>query len=193
MKKTILAGAVFVSILFTLSYATQFCVEYNDYDKLHWTGTVDTEQDTLTIDTWLSDYFWNPQTPLVWNAQTRSPQSSYVLQPYDVPDDWDGTIQNWGFISSISNYYTIWQEGPVDEGYLQHRFYMGWGAGITLAYGFYQAQEDINKNWTYYPLEGSHLSGVSKPDLISITEIPEPASLCLLALGAFLAGKKKRA
>lgn len=47
MKSNILAGAIFVSTLFTLGYATQFHVEYNDYDKLHWTGTVDTELEIL--------------------------------------------------------------------------------------------------------------------------------------------------
>ena len=36
MKKTILAGVFFVFIIFNFSYATQFFVEFNDYNRLHW-------------------------------------------------------------------------------------------------------------------------------------------------------------
>jgi hypothetical protein len=80
-----------------------------------WTGFVDTAADTLTIETWQelplhgADY-WIPRqipdTPLVWRAMGPSIQPSNAngefdqFVPYDVPDSFDGNIDNsFAFIS----------------------------------------------------------------------------------------------
>jgi len=68
-------------------------------DDLHLTGVVDTTTDTLTWD-WLPEDLGS----LVWPAVTRGEYSHpgeehWEIVPYDVPEDWSGVLDGWGFLS----------------------------------------------------------------------------------------------
>ena len=65
-----------------------------------WTGFVDTTSNTVTIETWKElplhgSEYWVPRNlPLVWSAYDSAGKA------YDVPDTFDGTIdETWGFVS----------------------------------------------------------------------------------------------
>jgi len=71
-------------------------------DDLHLTGVVDTETDTLTWDA-LPEGLGSP----VWPAVTRgeysyTPEDHWEIVPYDVPDDWSGVLDGWGFLSDAT-------------------------------------------------------------------------------------------
>lgn len=74
--------------------------EYDFYGTPHhFTGVVDTQADTLTWDA-LPEGMGSP----VWHAVTRGdwvPGGGWYWEilPYDVPDDWSGVLDGWGFIS----------------------------------------------------------------------------------------------
>ncbi|MBX3432818.1 MAG: hypothetical protein KF847_05825 [Pirellulales bacterium] len=82
-----------------------------------WTGVVDTTTNTLTINTWIElplhgAEFWVPQNlPLVWPAKHFNDLGEAA--DYDVPDDFDGTIdQTWAFISDQTLREMAWK-APV--------------------------------------------------------------------------------
>ncbi len=126
------AMIAFVMCLFgtTLGAANiVFNVDFNDADGPHWTGLVDTDADTLTINTWTENAggvdYWTPapsMLPWVWTAKTSTGS-------FDVPTGWDGTMDNsWGFLPpETDNTLITWNEGT-------HTFSargLGWAAGRT--------------------------------------------------------------
>jgi hypothetical protein len=67
--------------------------------EIAWTGTVDTKTDQLTILSWetfVNPYYvvWEPEGVVgsVWQALDLNGF-------YDVPDDWNGTVDDWGFVA----------------------------------------------------------------------------------------------
>jgi hypothetical protein len=85
------------------TYEIQWETEY-----YYLSGVIDTETDTLTWDALPPDHFQSPNfwanASPVWPAVThgdRIPgmEEHYEILPYDIPDDWSGVLDKWGFIS----------------------------------------------------------------------------------------------
>ncbi len=91
---------------FSPAHATLYKVTFTEMGGSQWTGQVDTEDDTLTIISWTpynagADVHWHPAdtTPLVFNAVTQEYSDNPILQSYDIPDEWNGEIEDfWGFL-----------------------------------------------------------------------------------------------
>jgi len=71
------------------------------------TATIDTTTDTLTWNS-IPEVDWWPTAEAVWPAMTNGGidpywgDSSHLLTiPYDIPDDWDGTLDQWCFLAPV--------------------------------------------------------------------------------------------
>ena len=118
--------SIFLSlILVSPAWGTMFDVTFQAKHKnipVEWTGVVDSETDTLTITEWFSPEVcftvgWNeicqkiqqPKPSTVFDALTNgewkhidgNPYMPQILEviPYDIPDDWNGRLEDWAFIS----------------------------------------------------------------------------------------------
>lgn len=180
-------GAFLLNSATEVQATSLFHVFYEDATGPQWEGTVDTGANTLTIETWIENpglvEFWTPANlPLVLPAQTASGE------PFDVPDDWDGTTSNnWGFISETSNFDLNWNEGFPDP--FSKGAFLGWGGTFQPAGNeikFFQDPFD-EKGIRFYTIQQSPTQASSShPESLIITPIsqsvPEPSTI----LGVFI-------
>lgn len=116
-----LIGTVCVLATLASAVSAEFVeVEFISVNTLHWKGWVDTERDELVIFDWQSsDRSLVPELPVIAKAGTRGAElwpGFYETAPWDVPDDWDGTIgSDWGF--GFEDTRSLWTEFG----------YPGWG------------------------------------------------------------------
>lgn len=97
-----------------------------------WEGFVNTTDDSLTITSWKeqnsgTSYLITTGLPIVWPAVERTSETTSV--PFDVPDNWDGTIgNNWGFLSPVSLAgMSFTNESNAVVNSTSTAVYMGWG------------------------------------------------------------------
>jgi|GEM_PF-3543991 len=165
-------GALLLSSATEVQATSLFRVLYKDTIGPQWEGIVDTRANTLTIETWIetpgSIEFWTPtHLPLVLPAQTASGE------PFDVPDDWDGTTgNNWGFISETSNFDLNWNEGFPEPFF--NRAFLGWGGTFQPSGNeikFFHSPFD-EKGVRFHTIQHSQTQASSSvPDSVIITPI----------------------
>ena len=79
-------------------------------ERAVWSGTIDTATDTLTIDAWNNltenDLYvdWAPEVGAVWPALDGDGR-------HDIPDEWNGYIDHWGFIAPKAPDFHNWRPG----------------------------------------------------------------------------------
>lgn len=109
MKRMNILNHLLATILLPATASTALAAEFTlEFEQesagVNWSGIVDTTADTLTISDWsvTGDSFYPASTsrPITFNAVSGD------ADVYDIPDDWDGTLSNWGFLSESawSNY-----------------------------------------------------------------------------------------
>jgi len=164
-----------------------FQVELKDNDGPHVFATVNTTTDSMTINTWTeiagNFEYWTPSDlPRVY------PAINSVGGTYDVPDNWDGTIDsNWGFVNPDKLPVAGWTEGSYAALALVHD---GWGgridAGGNVSVGFDETTLQ-SVPWAVGNASPADL------DFISVVEIiPEPTTLTLAALALLPLGWSRR-
>ena len=169
--------------------ATLFGVEYIDLDGPHWTGQVDTTTDELTILTWSenpggSDFLFPTALPITLLAVT----SGAGLNPFDVPDSWDGTISaSWAFVLPTPNASIPWGGGTLIPFNSVAGF--GWGglfeAGVSVTAPTENRLGDM-------PLDGGFAT-FSFADSVTVTLVPEPSTGVFLGTGLLAtAGWRRR-
>lgn len=160
-------------------------IDYNVSTGPHWTGTVDTIADTLTITSWAEQsggsQGWTPiTTPLpVWSAVNSSGN------PYDVSDSFDGTISgSWGFISPVSVTAMSWNEGSPQSTFSS--YFTGWGARRSGAGGLSVAPNETEFGWV--PIDfGSQVQRYTG----SVSVVPEPSAFVFWSLFSIVAVWKR--
>lgn len=169
--------------------ATLFDVEYIDLDGPHWTGQVDTTTDELTILTWSenpggSDFLFPTGLPITLLAVT----SGTGLNPFDVPDDWDGTIStSWAFVLPTPNSSISWGGGTLIP--FNDVASFGWGGLFEVGISVTSLTEN---NLGDMPLDGGFAT-LSNADSVSVTLVPEPSAGVLLGAGLLAtAGARRR-
>ncbi len=177
--------------------AVDFNVFFEDTSTgVDWTGVVDTTTDTLSISQWNTTgnefYLGQSSLPIIFNAVTGSDGS------FDIPDTWDGTLTNWGFVSE--NPFTTYQwtdrfgseiafDLPntngvgvgVIETYIEESI-IGSGKGATVT----PARVDrtyTNSAATHDPINSRTLTATTFTTT-SAEAVPEPSSAMLLLVGA---------
>jgi hypothetical protein len=162
-------------------YAAQFAVDLVDWYGTGIAGTVDTSSDTFAINSWVN----STTTPGWAPALTEFPVTLRAFSftgggPYDVPDNWDGTISGWAFLLQPpqDNQSTQWQQGTVNTGVAS----FGWG-GFRGYNGYVGAigGEGGNAVLSYLPTGPDNVMSEGLLG-VSITLVPEP-SMTLLVLG----------
>ncbi|NIZ62783.1 hypothetical protein DL239_17580 [Sedimentitalea sp. CY04] len=176
------------------SHAATFDVAYTDNDGPQWTGIVDSTTDTFTILSWAEGAggigYWTPTSaslPLLFNAVTAA------LDPFDVPDDWDGTIgNNWGFLSDLIKSDIEWQEGNFSG----NNSHLGWGISQVNNGSI---SSSVGESYFLYTPRSSTGNYLSTANSVSVTSVPSPVPLpaagflLIGALGSIslLRGRKK--
>ena len=155
--------------------ASVFNVTFTDNDGPQWTGQVDTAADTVLITSWTENpggsIFWTPSAlPLVWDAVDSSGTG------FDVPDNWDGTIDTtWGFLSPVILNSISFNEGTFPNAPIKP----GWGilenAGTIDA----NTSEVIINLWPV----SADLATASIADNVEISPIPLPPAAYLFGSG----------
>lgn len=151
-----------------------FSVEFTDLDGPQWSGLVDTTTDTATINSWIENPggtdFWTPvNLPLTLIAVDGSGN-------YDVPDNWDGSIDNtWGFLSTAHLSGIIFNEGLFPDTFSTP----GWGASFDGGAISVEQNEFQLVNWPYAP--GITTQAIA--DSIQISAVPIPTSIWLIGSG----------
>ncbi|WNO11613.1 PEP-CTERM sorting domain-containing protein [Teredinibacter sp. KSP-S5-2] len=163
-------------------------VEFQDNDGPQWKGTVNTKTDELTITSWSEGAgaitWWTPLSPLTWVARDFSGNK------YDVLDNWDGSLVDFGFLSDDMLSELSWHDGIIEgasSGWTTVR--PGWGItsmiGLTGYEEFYQGG---GNTWLGFLPQGDNPMGAARTiadsvSFIARVEVPEPSSLTLLLLG----------
>jgi hypothetical protein len=169
-------------------------------DGLHFTGTVDTTTDLLTIHSWQDEDpdRWGPQLPAVWPAiYIREDISNAFPErgtPYrfpltnadyfDIPDDWDGSIDQWGFI--VGGSVPDPDLGPI------------WRPGIGCRGDFYPQYQRLDcaesldlvgwPNKRYNELGHYWIFGRVEAETVMM---PEPSAMVLFLIGLISQGRRK--
>ncbi len=167
--------------LSSIANAQTWNVDYGRSNTLRWTGVVDASTDTLTINSWdtssVSTLYWNPVLPLVFNSITGAAGSE---ASYDIQSNWDGTFNNWGFLSADSINNITWAEGSTSVS-----AHMGWGVddfrGLSQPSLGYTNDVGVMRNIAFD--ERTSLNEFSSVVITPIS-VPEPTSSLLLGLGA---------
>ena len=186
MKKYLL-GVVCAFLLYLFgsvspANAALFSVDFNDYDGPHWTGYIDTTNDTLTITGWTENpepswqHFWSPadtSIPMIWDAVNGSGLG------YDVPDNWDGTFgTNWGFLSRVP----LSEINFVDGDCTLNDFIPGWHIYKIISTNYIATNTGTNRMspWPRW----SDFSGIVWADSVQVTAIvPIPGAVWLFGSG----------
>jgi len=151
-----------------------FSVSFTDLDGPQWSGLLDTTTDAVSINSWIENPggtdFWTPATlPLTLIAVDGSGL-------YDVPDNWNGIIDNtWGFLSTAPLSNITFNEGLYpDIGTAP-----GWGA--TLDGGSLSVEQNAFQlvNWPF----AYGVSSQAIADTIVISAVPIPPALWLFGSG----------
>lgn len=164
------------------SQAQTWNVSYGHATTLNWTGVVDSVSDTLTISSWTnsaSATYWTPsasEMPLVFASITGAAGSE---TSYDVPSNWDGTFNGWGFIAANPNNSISWVDGSSVSG-----THIGWSVtdGRTLATPTLTYNNDVG-SMRNIPVS-SHVTLNEYSSTVTITPVPEPSSTVLIGLGS---------
>ncbi len=188
MKNNLRFSLILIFSLSMEANALLIDVEFQDDDGPQWAGIVNTKTDELTITSWSegtgSIAWWTPLTTLTWEAR------DFDGYKYDVLDNWDGSLVDFGFLSEDMLSELSWLEGDIEgaaAGWTTVR--PGWGITSTiLATGeeiFFQGK---GNTWLGFLPQGDNPAGASRTiaDSVSFTprvEVPEPNSLVLLSLG----------
>jgi hypothetical protein len=176
-----------------IAQATPFFVSYNDFKGPRWEGIVDTGKDILTINSWVENSglteFWTPHVsnfPIILNATDKD------LNPFDVPENWNGTTgDNWGFISPISNFEFAWNEG-IPTSFFEEVFW-GWG-GTFQGGNFFQSPFDPSGTRLYSIQRSETTAESSEPEQLVVTPVSEPSVIVLIIVGLpFLLIKRSKA
>lgn len=156
--------------------AALFNVDLVDNDGPHIMGYVDTTANTMTVTSWTE----NPGGNSFWTA-SNLPRTydavDAVGDPFDVPDNWDGTIGNtWGFLNPLGNMSAGWNEGT----FVNDTSSDGWG--IFRVAGTNHAGTNETQ-WSAIPVDPNS-APTATFDAVTVSPIPEPESALLLVLGA---------
>jgi PEP-CTERM motif len=182
-KSTTLPVAAIVVLLLSLPLlqAAQFSVHLVDQTGPTIDGIVDTTTDTFAIGSWVSSpsaTTWTPaltQFPLALRAYSFNGGS-----PYDVPDNWNGTISGWAFLLQPpqDNHRIQWQQGTLVGTVAS----FGWG-GFRGYNGFVGPLEGGgNRVFPYVPSAPDTVTDVVF-DTVSIALVPEPSTMLLIVGG----------
>ncbi len=181
--------------------AAFFDIEFIDEDGPHWTGTVNTELDVLEIVSWEEGAggidWWTPITPLIWVAVDGDGEN------YDVPNNWDGSLEGFGFLSLDTLTDMQWQQGSIDPGPGFGWRYVrpGWGIATTLPItGEEEFILGTGNNWLGFLPQNENPQGAARllANSVSVQErgiqVAEPGTLPLVLIGlAGLALRRRQA
>jgi len=109
-----LLAVVVIPISSNLSQAVEFDLFFEEADAgINWSGVVDTTTDTLSIYDWAvtgNDFYPRSSSlPMTFSAV------SGAFGSYDIPDDWDGSLNNWGFISDSTWLEYNWTNAATEK------------------------------------------------------------------------------
>ncbi len=193
LLQTCVVGLIFIgSTLFSVANAGLINVEYVDTDGPQWTGVVDTNADTLTINSWSEGLggmsFWTPSTPALMFHAYAKPSFNTTnfndLINYDISDAWNGLIgQSWGFLSDLTKKQISWDQGE----FLGNDARLGWG--LTQGNdGKVNFSQFTDQNHFLFIPRGEFLNSISYANSVetspsSSVSVPEPSTLAIFALG----------
>jgi len=189
-------AALAIPFTTSLSQATDYDVVFVDTNSgVNWTGVVNTKKDTLSISQWTATGFdmfpKQDSLPMIFNAVTGASGN------YDIPDTWDGSLTNWGFVSenAFVNYNWIDSNGGeigidlpntngigigVIETYVEESI-IGSGKGATVT------PARVDRTYTDSPTMSDPINGRNLTPTTftaSPVPVPEPSSALLLLVGA---------
>ena len=160
--------------------AAFFNVDFNDDGGPHWTGTIDTTTDTLTILTWVENSgfpdLWTPMNlPLIWTATDNTGSI------FDIPDDWSGNFSiNWGFLSPDPLTDILFNEGTYSiEGQIP-----GWNIKVNADGLFTNTGSNRMSPWPRY----STYPWIVDAEYVSITAAPVPIPAAAILFGSSFFG-----
>ena len=196
-------SAIALSLTTSPIFAVDFDVHFqNTSSGIDWSGVVDTTADTLSITDWavtgnsLYPAVISDANPIIFDAVTGSDSS------FDVPDNWDGSFQGWGFLSRQGWLNNTWTNKAQQEGgdfsmSASHNNKIGLGlsefdGGARIENG--KEVSGLQRAYTDSPTFTDHANGtVESPTSFTAVAVPEPSSAMLLVLGAtsFLVRRKR--
>ncbi len=199
-------AAVLLPLFVSSAQAVEFTLKFEEADAgIRWTGIVDSTADTLAITAW--DVTGNQFYPTSNSLPMMFSAVSGEFGSYDVPDDWDGNLENWGFISDNTWLDYQWTNAATEKDGGDLAFGginpPPLAVGLTLEYTpssiqqsgdlFFITPEHFARTYTdthtlASPLHGANLTATSmKLDGVEISAaqaVPEPSSALLLLVGA---------
>jgi hypothetical protein len=146
-----------------------------DGPEIH--GDVNTLTNTFVVTSWVEnsggDHWWSPAPASLPLHYTALDSSGAV---FDVPDNWDGHMNGWAFISDLSNPAILWNEGAFTAFAGHH----GWGGDKTDLGEVQIFGSQPEMFWQNTPVGANGIGGF-RFDIVST--IPEPSStaMCLIA------------
>ncbi|TPH19317.1 hypothetical protein [Litorilituus lipolyticus] len=190
----ILRFALLILFLSNQSHATLLNITFIDNDGPQWMGVVDTNTNTLIINSWLEgsgdENFWTPIGPLVFHAYLAPsfPSTFSNLVPYDVLDNWNGTIgANWGFVSALDKSQILWNEGV----FTGNTSRLGWGIA-QFNDGVFNSSFATENEFSFIPYDTQANRRVVADVLtVEANKIPEPFSTALFAIALLLLFKRQ--
>jgi len=176
--------------------AVDFNIEFQDTSSgIDWSGVVDTTADTLSITDWtvtgnsLYPAVISDGAPMVFDAVSGDNGS------FDVPDSWDGSLNNWGFLSRLGWLQYSWTNKSQQEGgdfsfSATNNNKIGLGViefdgGARIVDG--QEVTGNQRNYSSTPAFTDSANGrTATPTTFTATPVPvpEPSSVMLLFVGA---------
>ncbi len=166
--------------------ATVFHIDFNDFDGVHFTARVDTGTDQLTFLTWEENPGGNTHFVPVLSGMLPWVAVDDTMAPFDVPDDWDGTIgSNWGFLAQQNRDQITWQNGPAGN----PQSTPGWGIAIIPPFSANFDETQLNA----IPVSASNATQ-SVADVVTVAAVPEPSmfAFCVVACGCWYLHRRRR-
>ncbi len=167
----------------------------SDTDTFFWEGRIDTSGlvDVLNITNWNAGTEWNGgvfgndpgqvSDIITMTAMTGSDPDN--LTPFDIPDSWDGTFNNWGFIADLANSEINWLQGAVPAGQADAK--ISWHMRSQGDSVFYEASSSVHtRNIPMFndSKTGSHNALPTTITPVAAESVPEPSSTLLIGLSA---------
>ncbi len=148
-------------LAFSPAHATLFDVTWSNNKGSHWTGVVNTTNNTLVIDSWTTNdrirQWWKlPETEsIIFDAVDINGDT------FEIADDWDGTIgTDWAFFSRQSMGEVPWLAGTYTGIYSDS--HIGWG-------GFMYELRDGNIRYSVDYTEAYITHIAFNPGIVSLT------------------------